>query len=122
MAPGLRARFCWRHPDDCLRPRVPSTVVGAASDRGARDLVARASVAPLPRRPVVNRGRVARLVSGIGVAAVMGATVAAVEVLPAPVLASRSPAVLTVPPSITTLVCPGPARTRDRRLGRRTRP
>ena len=58
----------------------------------------------------MNRGRVARLVSGIGVAAVMGATVAAVEVLPAPVLASRSPAVLTVPPSITTLVCPGPVR------------
>lgn len=58
----------------------------------------------------MNRGSVARLVSGIGVVAVVAAAMATVQALPAPVPASRSPIVLTAAPPVTSVVCPGPVR------------
>lgn len=58
----------------------------------------------------MNRGRLARLGSGIGVVVVVATALATGQVLPAPVLASRNPNVLTVAPPITSVVCPGPVR------------
>lgn len=58
----------------------------------------------------MNRGGFARLLSGFGVAAVLAAAVATAQVLPPPVLTARDPSVLTVPPPVTSVVCPGPVR------------
>jgi hypothetical protein len=58
----------------------------------------------------VNRGVLARLVSGVGVVAVLAAAAATAHVLPPPVLTARDLSVLTVPPPITSVVCPGPVR------------